>query len=444
MSTSTFEKSKAQEARRAAIKKQMEAMEAAAKAESNRSLSSGTGSASTTSTARKRGTSRDSPGTVETARRFLIDEDDDDVPEHGPLNPSSRGRDDRRTSYSASTHQTSRGQGESIWSSMKSTFNMFGTGNAQPATLGKSQRLAEINLQEEMRAVEEGNGPAYRPSLCTSLYIYIRRLMLGIALAAGGTYEYTRSRWEMAMANGRGKKLYLAILVILAITIPVAVVLSKNGSSEPTDYDLTSDERHEYIADRIVDSGMSSIDEINTPGTPQYMAFEWIVTGDHGDLAHDHEYLLQRYALAVFFYATHGNFTKLPTDQNTEDIVIVNAEGHDVVKEEEETNVLESDTNWLNQNRWMSSYGICAWHGVECHHRPGTDPLDTSYDDEGDLILLNMTDNNVRGTIPRELFMAHPNMRWLSFSGNGIFGTLPTELGYLTDLRKYEECQLYQ
>ena len=67
---STFDKMKAQEERRAAIKKQMEAMEAAAEPRSQ---------ASTPTTTRRRNTStsssRDSPGTVETARRFLVDEE---------------------------------------------------------------------------------------------------------------------------------------------------------------------------------------------------------------------------------------------------------------------------------------------------------------------------------------------------------------------------------
>lgn len=48
---------------------------------------------------------------------------------------------------------------------------------------------------------------------------------------------------------------------------------------------------------------------------------------------------------------------------------------------------------------------------------------------------MNMTDNNICGFIPRELFLAHPYTRWLSFSGNGLYGTLPTEIGFLDNLR---------
>jgi len=445
---STFDKMKAHEERRAAIKKQMEAMEAAAEPRMH---------TSTPSTTRRRtvadgssDTNRDSPGTVETARRFLVDEDDDVTPLNDPK--QSHGG-ERRSLYEEKSQQAGKGQGESIWSSMKSTFNMLGsgTGKAQPFALGKSQRLAEINLVgESQTSIVEEEEPVYRPSLCTSCYIGFRRLILGLALAIGGTYQYTRSRWEMAMNNGRGKKLFIALIVIAAIVIPVSIVLTRDngGGQASTDYDLTSQERRDFIYQRIVDSGVSDPDDLTAEGSPQQLALDWIVSGDHGDLSHEHEYLLQRYALAVFFYATHGDFIFPPTAtaENTTDHEHdqeEGIEGHEDYAEapagEEEDYELDGAPDWINQNRWMSSYGICAWHGIQCHHRPGTDPTDNSFDDEGDIILVNMTDNNVRGTIPKELFIAHPLVRWMSFAGNGLFGTLPSEIGYLDDLRKYSD-----
>ena len=321
---------------------------------------------------------------------------------------------------------------------MKNSFRVFGsgTGKAQPAALRNSPRLAEVNLRgESERDFDiDDEGPAYRPSVLTSIYVSIRRLMLGLALAAGGTYQYTRSRWEMAMGNGRGKKLLVVLLVISAIVIPVSIVLTKdNGSSSSGSNSTLSTERHSFISERILESGMSLEDELTTEGTPQNLALEWIVSGDHAQLAQDHDYLLQRYALAVFFYSTHGKFIQQPSekDNETEEGAV---EGHDDMTQGKENSSL-AQPDWTNQNRWMSSYGICAWHGIQCHHRPGTDPLDNTFDDEGDIILFNLTDNNVRGFIPRELFVAHPYIRWISFSDNGLYGKLPTEIGFLDDLR---------
>ena len=388
--------------------------------------------------------SRDSPGTVETARRFLVD-DDDDV---APLNDRRQSRGvEHHHLYEKGPQQIAKGDGESIWSSMKSTFNMLGsgTGKAQPATLGtRSQRLAEINLiGESQTSIKEVKEPEYHPSFCTSCYIGVRHLILGLALAIGGTYQYTRSRWEMAMGNGRGKKLLITLIVITIIVIPISIILTwDNGSGEAAiDYDLTPQECHDFILQRILDSGISNPDDLATKGTPQKLALDWIVSGDHGDLSHEHDYLLQRYALAVFFYAMHGDYI-FPPVINAKNITDQEGfEGHEDYGEppasEEKDYELDGSPEWINQNHWMSSYGICAWHGIQCHHRPGTDPTNNSFDDEGDIILVNMRDNNIHGTIPRELFIAHPLIRWMSFAGNGLFGTLPSEIGYLDDLCKF-------
>ena len=441
---STFDKIKAHEERRAAIKKQMEAMEAAAEPRLQVSSSDTTRRRTDTSS------SSDSPGTVETARRFLVDEDDDT-----PLKASqSQGGEQRRSLYEVNARQAGKSQGESIWSSMKSTFNLLGSisGKAQPAVLGKGQRLAEINLVGESHAeIDEEDEPVYRPSCCTSCYIAIRRLILGIALAIGGTYQYTRSRWEMAMNNGRGKKLLIAIIGIAAIVIPVSIVLTRDkgdsdsGGDVETEYELPMEERRQFIFQRIVDSGISDEDDLSTEGSPQNLALEWITSGDHGALSHEHEYLLQRYALAVFYYGTHGDYIfppTLPSNETGNETAgeLPAAAFHEDYSEappgEEEDYELAASPDWINQNRWMTSYGICAWHGIQCHHHPGTDPTENTFDDEGDVILVNMTDDNICGTIPKELFISHPYIRWMSLSGNGLFGTLLSEIGLLDDLRK--------
>lgn len=422
MSTS-IDKIKAQEDRRAAIRRQMEAMEAAAEPKKSSSSSS--------VQRRHTGSSTDSQSNVETARRFLVDEDDD---EDLPLQDSRNSP--KRRSY-AQTSPKGGGSGENIWSSMKSTFNILGsgTGKAQPASLRKDVRLAEINLKGEQHHEIDEEEPAYRPSCPTACYISIRRLIVGCALGIGGTYQYTRSRWEMAMANGRGKKLFIALLVICAVVIPVSIVLTRDDgeSDNASAYNVTMDERREFIYQRIVVSGMSLKEELNKEGTPQNLAWEWIVSGDHGDLSHEHEYLLSRYALAVFFYSTHGDFIHPKTTSNATDIEQVVVDGHDVEEVEKDSKVNSPD--WINQNRWMSNYGICAWQGIKCHHRPGTQPLENEFDDEGDVIVVNMTANNIRGTIPRELFVACPYIRWMSLSDNGLFGELPSEIGYIDDLR---------
>ena len=329
---------------------------------------------------------------------------------------------------------------------MKSTFSMLGsgTGKAQPATLGKSQRLAEVNLVgESQSSIVEEEEPVYHPSLCTSCYIGIRRLILAVALAIGGTYQYTRSRWEMAMGNGRGKKLLIAIIVIAAIVIPVSIVLTRDNGSSAEAYDM--------ITRSLRKSVMTlSTRESSTPDCPTLKT--WATKDLPNSLRLSGSFLAIMVTspmnMTSFFNATlspsssilltANSSTHPPPMKNETEEKEEAVDGHeDYPAEEQENNELANSPDWINQNRWMSSYGICAWHGIQCHHRPGTEPTDNSFDDEGDVILLNMTDNNIRGTIPTELFTAHPYMRWMSLAGNGIFGTLPSEIGYLDDIRKY-------
>lgn len=134
--------------------------------------------------------------------------------------------------------------------------------------------------------------------------------------------------------NGRGKKLFAAFFVILAIVIPVSIILTKdNGSSDSSSSSsLSTEQRRSCISESILKSGMSLKDELMSKGTPQNLALEWIVLGDHAELAEDHDYLLQRYALAVFFYSTHGDFIKQPSDKITTDKTEqIATEGHDNV-----------------------------------------------------------------------------------------------------------------
>jgi hypothetical protein len=97
---------------------------------------------------------------------------------------------------------------------------------------------------------------------------------------------------------------------------------------------------------------------------------------------------------------------------------------------------LAAQPNWVRESGWLSGQGYCSWFGVECHHREGTSIYNTRYDDNNGLILLNMTENNVRGKVPREIFVANPDIRWFSVSGNGFFGEVPSEIGTLTQMRK--------
>jgi hypothetical protein len=287
----------------------------------------------------------------------------------------------------------------------------------------------------------------YRPSLLTSCYIFFRRLVLRFALAMGSCFTWIRTRWAMAMGNGRGRKLCLVLTVVLLIVIPVAIFVPKGSSSGSTS-SLSGSSRYDEISNRIVASGLTPQDILLRQNAPQNKALNWIVAEDPAQLDPEDAFLLPRYSLAVFYFSTHGNEmfqvatinvtqTIPPQDEDTdlgagETALKAPAEGETTTMGDD----LAAQPNWVRESGWLSGQGYCSWFGVECHHREGTSIYNTRYDDNNGLILLNMTENNVRGKVPREIFVANPDIRWFSVSGNGFFGEVPSEIGTLTQMRK--------
>lgn len=77
--------------------------------------------------------------------------------------------------------------------------------------------------------------------------------------------------------------------------------------------------------------------------------------------------------------------------------------------------------NWTNNRNWLSNASLDSWHGV-------------STDRDGRVVELDLSENELDGTIPSELG-ALTNLEKLNFSKNQLRGTIPPELGNLTNLR---------
>lgn len=440
----TFEKTKAHEARREAIQRQMEAMEAAA---SSRTSTAATAPAGQSGTTRRRVGGAGDPagqaqGSLETARRFLWDEDEEEAASARPtsgVTAATKG-DDRRNIYSPDTPASSAG---GFFGAIGALFG----GEKAAAAAAESKRTARVaNISAESQKHAGSSGEdTYHPSFLTSCYIFFRRLMLRLALSMGSCLTWIRTRWAMATGNGRGRRMCLALTIILLVVIPVAIFapgVSDNGQGSS----LSSSQRYDLIAHRVVNSGLTPLDTLTRVDSPQKKALDWIVAEDPAQLDPDDAFILPRYSLAVFYFSTHGNeMFQVATINITQDMPSKEA-GGDAAEEviqpppEGETTTmgdeLAAQPNWVRESGWLSGQGYCSWFGVECHHREGTSIYNTRYDDNNGLILLNMTENNVRGKVPREIFLANPDIRWFSLSGNGFFGEIPAEIGTLTQMRK--------
>ena len=78
--------------------------------------------------------------------------------------------------------------------------------------------------------------------------------------------------------------------------------------------------------------------------------------------------------------------------------------------------------NWTNNTNWLSDRPLDEWHGVRT-------------DDGGRVTRLNLVENNLIGTIPSELGNL-TNLQDLSLYSNQLSGSLPAELGNLTNLTR--------
>ena len=78
--------------------------------------------------------------------------------------------------------------------------------------------------------------------------------------------------------------------------------------------------------------------------------------------------------------------------------------------------------DWTNNNNWLSSRPLGEWYGVRT-------------DGEGRVVLLYLSENDLRGEIPSALGDLS-NLEWLDLSFNELSGEIPSALGNLSNLER--------
>lgn len=169
------------------------------------------------------------------------------------------------------------------------------------------------------------------------------------------------------------------------------------------------------IYQRIVQSGLSYPSDLDNELKPQYKALRWISLVDEAQLHHEHHGLLQRYSLAVVFFATFLS----------EDV----AYAEDV---QSLTSLAIKGEGWKDRTNWMTDKGHCAWKGVRCHQQNGAF-TSTVFNGNAGVTALNLTANNLMGSVPREI-QGLGDLRVLDLGDNLLESSLPSELGHLSDL----------
>mmetsp|Transcript_13823 Transcript_13823/g.21361 ORF Transcript_13823/g.21361 Transcript_13823/m.21361 type:complete len:666 (+) Transcript_13823:116-2113(+) len=182
---------------------------------------------------------------------------------------------------------------------------------------------------------------------------------------------------------------------------------SQKGS---TSKEVLDPERYDALSIFLRKCSMTTDSALATEGTPQNDALVWLTDHDPAQLQIDDcdksTDLLQRYTLAVLYFSTSGK------------------EENDCDDDEKECDEYDDDDKlqqWNNADNWFSEENVCSWYGAACD------------DDANAIVELNLSYNNLRGSIPLELAMLSL-LEILTLAGNGLTGAIPATLAKIEQL----------
>ena len=154
----------------------------------------------------------------------------------------------------------------------------------------------------------------------------------------------------------------------------------------------------------------------------------------------------QRYVLAVLYYSTNGDTwtycSAPPRDTNDENGIARRAN--------EKCNLTTANATVLFPNdirgtdAWLTPSNECLWGGVSCYG-PGTEflPWNRKNDNDDDEVMITkkytmsaieFENNNLVGTLPEEIGLGLPNLRFLALERERLTGTIPSSYGNLINL----------
>lgn len=147
--------------------------------------------------------------------------------------------------------------------------------------------------------------------------------------------------------------------------------------------------QYENLLSLLFESNVTSKAQLEDENSAAARAVQWILSGDTFS---NPEITRDRFALAVIYFETRGS---------------------------------NMDRSWTNAEHWLSSCSVCFWYGVDCYN---------SKNGYGGIRSLNLSSNNLLGSLPAEIGLLH--IESLSLYSNSLVGTIPATLGRMTDLSK--------
>mmetsp|Transcript_6093 Transcript_6093/g.10810 ORF Transcript_6093/g.10810 Transcript_6093/m.10810 type:complete len:485 (-) Transcript_6093:128-1582(-) len=223
----------------------------------------------------------------------------------------------------------------------------------------------------------------------------------------------------------------LAGALIVALIIVIAVVVTSNRGEKDKNVPITSidgvanvpteaptQSRFSCIARRT--AFLSDPSTLDDPASPQSRALWWITNEDPLGLdCGTNQFLLQRYALAVFYFSTTKDDSKWLGCGPTEEPTDTDCTGFQLLSN---GNIPLKNRKYKeipNQKQWLKGTNECEWYGILCQ-------------DEGLVVAINLGGNNLKGMIPDEIGFFENTVNEIQLSVNQLTGTIPSEIGLLS------------
>lgn len=161
---------------------------------------------------------------------------------------------------------------------------------------------------------------------------------------------------------------------------------------------------------------VSDSNVVNTDGTPQSEAANWLINQDTRFLCPDSPTLISRYALAVFYYSTRGDrWLECSAPSSFNDTAAIEAANA-------ACNIQAFPDS--GSDAWLTPSDECQWGGVVCN-------------DNGDVEVINIERNGLSGTLASEI-QAFTSLQFLQLQEGVISGSIPSEIGIISTLEVFD------
>lgn len=231
---------------------------------------------------------------------------------------------------------------------------------------------SSLDASSTPEVMEEAMMASSSPSLAhnESLYLHCSNI---------DAHEEQRQHRRRAYRKLGSKLVRIGCVALLAIILLVCLLNVKND-----DDGLSA--RYNHLFSMILDWNVTNQTALENKESDVGKALQWLAFEDIQTSVEDVDNVRTRFALAALYYSLYREASP-----------------------------------WHISRFWLSAYPVCYWYGIDC-----------SGDEEDPVSLvqsLNLSSNNLIGTIPPEVSLLQTDVTTVDLSFNGIWGRIPRAMG---------------